>query len=135
MPSEPGYHTYFHFPPEKKKKTEKTCNARTQPLYMHEISFIRNGTAQSEKEFSFLSIDFFVSDMRGKCSRKADFRQYFPCCTKGKGGRPLENFPSSCTQLTRTNCPVLLNPVPFFIKIKKKFIRTHGGALELRAFS
>lgn len=32
---------------------------------------------------------------------------------------------------SKTNCPVLLNPVPFFIKIKKKFIRTHGGALEL----
>jgi hypothetical protein len=33
--------------------------------------------------------------------------------------------------LTKTNCPVLLNPVPFFIKIKKKFIRTLGAAVEL----
>jgi hypothetical protein len=29
-------------------------------------------------------------------------------------------------QLTKTSCPVLLNPIPFFIKIKKKFIRFEG---------
>lgn len=33
--------------------------------------------------------------------------------------------------LTKTNCPVLLNPIPFFIKIKKKFTRTYWKAGSL----
>jgi hypothetical protein len=36
--------------------------------------------------------------------------------------------------LTKTNCPVLLNPVPFFIKIKKKFIQCFSEVCELFIF-
>jgi hypothetical protein len=73
----------------------------------------------------------FVSDMRGKCIRKADVATSIFLFVM------FARLPSTLflrlvlPKLTRTNCPVLLNPVPFFIKIKKKFIRTHCGALEL----
>jgi hypothetical protein len=71
----------------------------------------------------------FVSDMRGKCIREAEEEPVI--------WREPASSPSA--RLTRTNCPVFVSPVPFFIKIKKKFIRTArlerppalGGSLKL----
>lgn len=63
--------SYFHFPPSSSGKVvvpDGYC-AHTTALHARNIFY---QTAQSEKEFSFLSSDFFLSDMRGKCIRRAD---------------------------------------------------------------
>lgn len=100
-----------------------------------------------KRNFSSFAI---VSDMRGKCIREAEDDElsvFFPFARlfrdterERKAERKRERERGKLREknifahkLTKTNCPVLLNPVPFFIKIKKKFIRTLGGAMELLA--
>lgn len=152
MPSQPGYHER-HFPHlplitggaggerERGKNWRRVMRAHNR-FHMHEknvlLSYSRHWQAhESEKEF-FPSCPICVENVAEKQQRN----DIFPIA-KGKRVGECDYFTFSLflthprptlvpsTQLTRTSCPVLLNPVPFFIKIKKKFIRTHGAATEL----
>lgn len=122
MPSRPGYHT-FASPQRvrKPRRRESRAHAHGNVLYQ---------TATTEFSFPF-RFRRFVSDMRGKCIRKAAAAEFSLRRGRKTAPRTGKIIPKRTDRLTRTSCPVLLNPVPFFIKIKKKFIRTHGGRLEL----
>lgn len=73
----------------RKRAREKltTCNARTQPLphARKECSFIILPTLAGTREWK--GILSFVSDMRGKCSRKAAAQRHFPDCEGEKSRR------------------------------------------------
>lgn len=117
--------SYFRVPPREERKPPPPRELRA---HAHGNVLYQTATAEFSFPFRFRR---FVSDMRGKCIRKADVVEV--SLRKGKHDRPSNRkiIPKRTDRLTKTNCPVLLNPVPFFIKIKKKFIRTHGGRLEL----
>lgn len=132
MPSEPGYHTFISplslvvrvFSP--KRGIARRAHARN--------IFFLSETYEVKRNFpsSRLFRVRYAWKMYQKSRRESS--SIFPDSEwKGVGDFSLTNTIHfvHCKRLTRTNCPVLLIPVPFFIKIKKKFIRTHGGALEL----